>query len=90
MDEDISYIRKRLDDIADKVSEFKVYIDNCTNDKNLLFEHVRKLKSDVTVLKTQSLGKNKIFDVVIRILTLFIGAGVLISGIVFWIIRLTR
>ncbi len=90
IDENFIYIRGRLDEIADKVSEFKVYIDNCTRDKNLLFDHVRGLKDDVTELKTQATGKNKTFDIAIKILMLLVSVGVLISGIVFWIIRLSK
>lgn len=90
MDDDLVYIRNRLDDIADKVSGFKVYINQCNEERDKLFKNDRSLIKDVTDLKSQAIGKNKTFDVAIRILTLLVGVGVLISGIIFWIIRLTK
>lgn len=71
------------------MAEFKIYIRTCNEERDIMFNQVRSLETNVTKLQTQSLGKNKNFDVAIKILMLIIASGGVISGIIFWIIRLT-
>lgn len=90
MNEDLVYIRKKLDDIAEIVAESKIYIRTCNEERDIMFSQVRSLEANVTTLQTQSSGKNKTRDILLKVVAIFLTFGIFISGIVFWIFSITK
>lgn len=97
MDEDLKYIRDRVDSIVERVAQFQVYVEECTKDRNLLFKQLRaigkeeeQIKTHIIALQTQSQGKSKTFDIVIRLVAVSLTFGMFVSGMVFWIINLNK
>ncbi len=89
-DDDIKYIRGRLDLIAGKVSQYGEAITTCKDERDALFSRTSKMSTDITVLKTQKKtaekSKSTILDIAIRVITVLCT----IAFVVFWVIRLSR
>lgn len=87
MNDDIKYIREKVDGIDRKVAGFEPYKDMCIEDRKNLFAKTNLLRNDVTKLQTSvkytDKSRNSYFDNTIKILMLICSASI----VVFWLLK---